>query len=325
MDVIRTPSDAPARSAPMAPAPASLPPLVTIGGPSRSGSTLVTLLLGATDDAVAVGELRYLWSRGLHRNMLCGCGVPLRSCGFWRSVLARVYGSLERVPYRELDSLQRSVGEIWHLPLLLARARRPDRFDERVDRFTQHLGALLDAIRSESGASVIVDSSKLPSHCLLLAEAAGPGTRLIHLVRDSRAVSFSQSRKKRKPDIHWRDAYMRRFTPVQSALDWNGLNLAMEVIAVAGRPVTLARYEDLVREPAAWLERLVPEVGTPPSLSDRTIVLDLSHTVSGNPLRFGSGEVTIRPDTEWRARMSTRDRAIVTATTLPLLARYRYV
>jgi hypothetical protein len=296
--------------------------LLTIGGPSRSGSTLLTMLLGASPGSVAVGELRYLWSRGIRQNMLCGCGVPLRECPFWRGVLARVYGSLEDAPARELDALQRSVSEIWHLPLLLG--PRPAGFERRRTRFLQHLSALCDAIRAEAGASTIVDSSKLPSYCSLLASASGADARTIHLVRDSRAVAYSQLRKKRKPDIHWREAYMRRFSPVQSAIDWNGLNLAMELVRLRG-PVTFARYEDLVDDPLGWLRTRFPEIAVPESLAGGEVVIDATHTVSGNPLRFTTGPLTIRSDTAWQTEMRPRHRRMVTAATLPFLVRYGYV
>jgi hypothetical protein len=306
------------------PARTTYPPVISIGGASRSGSTLLALLLDGPRGHVAVGELRYLWSRALRQNMLCGCGVPFRECGFWRAVLTDVYGSIEAVPAAELDALQASVSKVWHLPSLLS-PLRSDGFDRRARRLMEHLGAVSEAIRAESGAQTIVDSSKLPSYCWLLASAAGPGSRLFHLTRDSRAVAFSQSRKKRKPDIHWREAYMTRFPPIRSAVDWNGLNLAMEMLHATGSNVTRARYEDLAADPLAWLRRYFPGVPFDDRLDERRIAIGVSHTVSGNPLRFQSGELVIRTDDEWRARMRRRDHRIVTAATLPLLVRYGYV
>jgi hypothetical protein len=281
------------------------------------------MLLDCVPGSVAVGELRYVWSRGLRQNMLCGCGVPFRDCEFWRAVLARVYGSLEAAPAAELEALQDSVSAFWHLPFLLSPARTPA-FDRRVTRFIDHLTALCDAIRAESGADTIVDSSKLPTYCFLLGRASGPGSRLVHLVRDSRAVAFSFLRKKRKPDIHWREAYMRRFSPLQSAMDWNALNLSMELVREGRRP-GVDRYEDLVADPVGWLTARFPGAAFPQSLSEGHVPLAANHTVSGNPLRFTMGELKIEADTEWRDRMRPRDRRLAMALTLPLLARYGYL
>jgi hypothetical protein len=47
---------------------------ISIGGASRSGSTLLAALLGKTKGFMAVGELRYIWSRGYLNNELCGYG-----------------------------------------------------------------------------------------------------------------------------------------------------------------------------------------------------------------------------------------------------------
>jgi hypothetical protein len=51
-----------------------------------------------------------------------------------------------------------------------------------------------------------------------------------------------------------------------------------------------------------------------------------SHTVSGNPFRLRQGQtaIEINPDDAWRTRMSSRDKALATVPTLPLLGHYGY-
>ena len=41
--------------------------------------------LGEVDGFFFAGELRYLWQRGLVEDRLCGCGLPLSACPFWRA------------------------------------------------------------------------------------------------------------------------------------------------------------------------------------------------------------------------------------------------
>ena len=48
--------------------------VVYIVGWGRSGSTLLTAVLGELDGAFAAGELRMLWGRGVIGRRLCGCG-----------------------------------------------------------------------------------------------------------------------------------------------------------------------------------------------------------------------------------------------------------
>jgi Sulfotransferase family len=305
----------------------SPPGFISVGGASRSGSTLLNLLLGQLDDAFPVGELRYIWSRGWRMNMLCGCGVPFRDCSFWNAVLSRAYGRSDRVPAAELERLQDSVTSITRLPALLVGARAGV-FARRTRRLEDHLAHLCDSIRDVAGARSVIDSSKLPSYCLVLSRANGVNARLVHLVRDSRAVAFSFMRHKAKPDIHWRSAEMKRFSPLKSSLDWNGLNASMEAIARC-RPVVRMRYEDLATDAPGQLRRIVPELGGSSPWSGQagsgSVALTENHSVSGNPLRFTAGELKIKVDAEWRSSMRDRDRRLVTAATAPLLMRYGYI
>ena len=50
----------------------------------------------------------------------------------------------------------------------------------------------------------------------------------------------------------------------------------------------------------------------------------VDHTAGGNPSRFETGSVDIRPDDDWRYQMPGRRRPYVTALTWPLLVRYGY-
>ena len=59
-------------------------------------------------------------------------------------------------------------------------------------------------------------------------------------------------------------------------------------------------------------------------LQQRALHLGPNHTVAGNPVRFRRGDVAIEADLEWRSRLETGPRRIVTALTWPLLLRYGF-
>ena len=63
---------------------------VYIVGWGRSGSTLLTAVLGELDGAFAAGELRMLWGRGAIGRRLCGCGREIPECHVWSQVLERL-------------------------------------------------------------------------------------------------------------------------------------------------------------------------------------------------------------------------------------------
>ena len=56
----------------------------------------------------------------------------------------------------------------------------------------------------------------------------------------------------------------------------------------------------------------------------REISLSVDHTVSGNPSRFRTGKIELRPDEEWKVKMRGADKNIVLALTAPLLLTYGY-
>ena len=90
----------------------------------------------------------------------------------------------------------------------------------------------------------------------------------------------------------------------------------------------LLRYEDFVAQPQKALRQvleLVDESSTPlPHVAEHEVELGINHNIWGNPNRFQSGPVRLRPDDEWVFKMRQRDKSLVTLLTLPLLARYGY-
>jgi hypothetical protein len=165
----------------------------------------------------------------------------------------------------------------------------------------------------------VVDTSKRAGDAaaLLLMPEVEPS--FIHLVRDPRAVAHSWAR--RSAPGHG---------PVATSRAWTAFNLLDEAVrrkAGPGRSMRL-RYEDLVAAPAESLRAVAALVGEDPDrlplASERMAVLGINHGVMGNPSRSRRGEVEVREDDEWKAAQAPADRAVVTALTLPLLARYGY-
>jgi hypothetical protein len=198
--------------------------------------------------------------------------------------------------------------------------------------YLETLGRLYRALAATTGSTVIVDSSKWPSYGRMLEMLPDVDLRVVHLVRDPRAVAHSWLRKKELPD---RDPpeHMYR-TPADSSLHWSAWNVATE--AFWGDRLLRLRYEDFARRPRESVERILEFVGQGggrgrqggrelPFVSERTVELGTTHTVSGNPDRLRSGPVQIAEDGGWRARLARRDRWLVTALTFPLLYRYGYL
>lgn len=290
-----------------------------VAGWGRSGSTILDTVLGQVDGFFSGGELLYVWERGLRQNRPCGCGAPFRECPHWRAVFERAFGGFEGV---DAALLAGAMPRTRHVPAAVVRgARMPASLADATAR-------LYRALREETGARVIVDSSKLPTYGAALARLPGLDVSVVHLVRDPRAAAWSWLRRKPMPDAHGvRD--MRRHGVLYSSLMWDLYNAATPGLWRGERERYLRlRYEDFAADPAAALERVLRLAGEGgarlPLVGDHAVELASNHTVSGNPSRFETGRVAIRPDEEWRTRMPRAQRLAVTAATAPFLRAFGY-
>jgi hypothetical protein len=299
-----------------------------IGGWGRCGSTLLDLMLGQIPGLVSAGEVREIWLRGCVENRPCGCGRPFHDCPFWTAVGERAFGGWDGLDLKRTLTTRYRLDRPWGLPRLMA-PRAWDRADSDITAYTEGLQRLYSAIAAVADARAVVDSSKIPSHALLLRRATGLDARVLHLVRDSRGVAYSNTKRVEKVSTdgaatllpqHGSTAASARF------VFYNGLTSALRA---AQMPYRLLRYEDLINSPVERLREIAAYAGLDtdasfPFLADSQLTLSENHLVDGNPVRFAANPLLLRTDEQWRTKMPTRDRALVTALTLPMLVGYRY-
>ncbi|HEX6301452.1 MAG TPA: sulfotransferase [Acidimicrobiia bacterium] len=297
------------------------PRVLLLTGYSRSGSTLLARILGEIDGFVSPGELRHVWQRGLVENRRCDCGEPCLECPFWQKVLIRAFGSAPPPDVEGILELQRRVDRVYRIPAL---TRRLGALPGDVATYLRYHEHLYQAIEEVTGASWIVDSSKDPSFGHVLALSGEIDLAVVHLLRDSRAVAYSWTRDKHDPGT---GKSMSRQHPLRSALEWDIAQwAASRLTGRVTRAMTL-RYEDLVAEPEAAVEEVLTLIGGPaaPSLHGNRVQLTPGHAVSGNPMRFESGVVTISEDDQWREALPASTRRIVTTFTWPVLSTHGYL
>jgi hypothetical protein len=303
-------------------------PVLYIAGAGRSGSTLLEGMLGAAPGFAGVGEVRYIWHRAFQDNQLCSCGRPFADCPFWHGVVRRAFGSGRVDPDRMLE-LRNRVDRVRHLPRLVWPRLRDDAFRDAHEEYGAVLTRLYRGMLEASGRTVVIDSSKDAPHAYLLDSLPGIRLFVIHLVRDSRAVAYSWQRVRRRPEIHWEEAYMPTFTPSSTASEWNRTNTWYELLARRSHRYLRIHYEDLARDPAAALRLIRDRFGDlEPAFAQvgaAGATAPYWHSVSGNPLRFAGALPAVSLDTEWVSAMDRRSRRTVELRTLPLLARYGYL
>lgn len=299
-----------------------------IGGYSRSGSTLLLRLLGSLPGLFCVGEVWDIWRRSFMENQLCGCGASFHSCEFWNAVVREAFGSADNVNGAAMQQFKTVVEARQSLPFLMMPSLRTPAYQRRLAEYGKVLQALYDAIQKVSGCDVIVDSSKVAPYAFVLRSVPSIDLFVAHLVRDSRATAYSWQRQKVRPEIHWTTAYMERYGVVRSALEWDAYNVLLQLIQMTGVPYVRLRYEDFVLDPYRYIGQIAKFLGMPDAAGRHhasSVELPVQHTVSGNPMRFQTGTVQVRPDIEWQARMTQWHKALVTLLSWPLLSYYGYL
>lgn len=302
--------------------------ILFIIGNNRSGTTILQNVLGQLDGYVSVGELKYIWDRGFVRNKLCGCGVPFRECEFWMTVSKQspsIFNNNE--PYQLFQ-----LGESFRVQHLLTTVIPDNRYAHfhRLASYMEAVENTYQAIQSVTGSRIIVDSSKNPAYGYLLSHMSSIDLRILHVIRDSRAVAYSWSKKKLFQPGTINPYYMPQKGPVICALQWDVRNTLIELwFERTGKNYMQLRYEDFVKTPCQTVESIIDFVGEPatrlPFISDTEVMLEKSHSVFGNLVRFQTGKVSIQHDVEWMSKISNRSKALVTLLTLPLLYKYGYL
>lgn len=298
-----------------------MPGVLFIVGSTRSGSTLLERLLNELPGVVSVGELMRVWQRGFVENQLCSCGQPFHDCPVWGGVSRRL----------EQDGMDTDAASIDALSRRVLKSGPPP--GPRHEAFLGHWSRLFRAIADATDARWIVDSSKDPTYAAQLVHLPGFQTRYLHLVRDPRAVAYSKMRRRLRPEIHWAEAYMATRSAGASASSWNRAQRRVEMMrAGSDRPWHRLRYEDLAADPRGALAPLASALNVPTASGDPLAFLGqgvarvgVGHSVSGNPMRFGHGELRIAPDEEWRRALPLRSRFEVSLRSYFGLRRYGYI
>ena len=303
-----------------------------IGGLGRSGSTVIERLIGQLPGVCAVGELVHLWDRGVTEDERCGCGEPFGQCPFWSQVGKAAFGGWDQVDLSRVAALRSRVDRNRFIPALARRHLRP-KMRQILTEYTSYYARIYAAITQVSGCELVVDSSKHPSLAHCLRWQPGVDLRVLHLVRDPRAVAYSWGRQVLRPDTD-RQSYMTRYSPAAAAEQWDVQNAAFHLLARSGVPTMRLRYEDFTAEPELTLRQIAGFAGLPAQDSYPFLTADGTswgahlgggHGVSGNPMRFAAGQVAISRDDKWRTSMPKVQQRAVAALTLPLLAGYGYL
>lgn len=286
--------------------------VILFNGYGRSGSTVIESLLAKDSDIVAVGELRNIWERGL-LGYRCSCTKAILDCEFWRSVISEVAGGDDlSVFFKKVEAVRYKYDRIRKFSKILGMEVIPEDLKWYIEIYER----IYERVALFSEKSIVLDSSKNPTHAAILSKSKKLNIKNVHLVRHPRAVVYSWSRKKvRKEDPD--NSFMPRHPFYKSAALWVFMNLQSEKIPGFNY---FLRYEDFVEDPETELRKLKEYVGCQRIMGASSDF----HTIGGNPVKFDEGFMSIQPDMEWLAKQGRKDAVLSWFMTYFIAKRYGY-
>jgi hypothetical protein len=280
---------------------------VYIASSPRSGSTLLTNILGNHPKFLAVGELdklqSYLTNGTIGRiyDWKCPCGELLKNCSLWAPAIECVASRLKldltdlitqahAYPQLSVEDLiwpRRSAARLFHWAQTSSEAAVVAR-----NNF-----ALMDALIEQTGMTVIVDSSK---SIYTLASYIGhlPADwhiKVIHLIRDPRATSISMLRRAKKEGGRVRSI-------VRYMIGWRLLNgLLKEVIAQLPESCNLTvKHEFICESYEKSILRTLEFIGHPCEVEGLLHSVKQRHDISGSPSMLNNRDIIkLRTDKSW--------------------------
>ena len=221
----------------------------------------MSLLLGAHSRIESVGEMK-AYERCIERKGHCNCGAPIFECSYWKGIHQRLGVGPNDSP----------------LPLNT----------EDTSAFGTENANFLKALMDHAGGEYFCDSSKTKKRIFKYLASPQFEVTVLHLVRDGRAVAYSNFLKGRSYWnylIRWRKRNVRE---VRRLFD-------------AGLPADRyhrIRYEDLVIQPERTLKKLHEAIGLP--LEERQLAewAQGNHHIAGSYMAKKKHQA-IQPDTRY--------------------------
>jgi hypothetical protein len=256
---------------------------IYVMGAGRSGTTLLSVLIGGHPAAGVRGELLHFpeyWAE----NRACSCGLGVRDCPHWKAAGSALGGGDPHAVAAARRIAQRAERHRNVLAYLLAPPLVPGRYLSQLEALFTGFG----------GSGAVIDASKYVARALALRRLRTARVGYVYIVRDGRGVlhSFSKPVQRPKPALAAAAYYVLVNGAAQLAA-WTWLR---------GRVVKV-RYEDLIVDPVAALGRIGDFVGFDLRDVARRVVddepIEIGHMVSGNRFRT-RGMIKVGADEEWR-------------------------
>jgi len=278
-----------------------------------SGSTLLSLLLGAHSSIFSIGELSH-FPKNISQNTLCSCGAKIRNCEIWSKVLKELLiykKDFLNYPYKfnlwyikpfHSDYIHKTITYKFKRKiarglkyLALSRFLFLEKFVNRLFDFEMIVNntyLIYNLCRKVSKKEIILDSSKHYLKAIELYRYNPKNFRILLLVRDGRGVVYSCMKRgfslKESVKI-WKNAYKRALVLLNKY--------------VSKEHYLFVKYENLVKNPEKVLRDICNFLNISFEYNMLTPANFVYHLVDGNKIRF-SKITSLKLDVSWKKALS---------------------
>ena len=282
--------------------------LIYIASTGRSGSTLLDMLLGSHFQIATAGEIQILPHEILHHGFMpCGCGKSVSQCCFWQQVSSAIEPFTQPQPQIHYFREQHNAGKTirWQHLLEFYNSHILESKQEQIKTYGhnnyQLFKAFLDVVEEKTMVrpSWIVDASKDPYRLLWLAKSNLFNLKVLHLVKNPKAFSYSMTRRILKQDKFSLDAYKMT---IRKSISWLIHNHFISQIAeqhLDNSNYLLINYENLASNPEEIFKTSLELINCQ---ADNNLVEDFKnqiiHTIAGNPMRYKPRKIVL--DEAWK-------------------------
>ncbi len=299
--------------------------LIYILAASHSGSTLLSMLLGAHPGACTVGELK-ISSMGDPQKYRCSCGEPIINCLFWKKVafsmnkkgisfnLATPHMNISDTENKYFAKLLRPMyrGRIIEVFRDLLLSIHPN-WRSYLKTIQTRNSVLVETLTEITGAKVVIDSSKIGIRLKYLLKNDNFDVYVIRLIRDGRGVALTyvnpmQFADATDPELRagGLGGYRKSITLTfkQAVYEWKKANEEAEHITKNIKKSRLIeiKYETLCTKTEDALNHIYSIIGLESNKSIRDFRSVTQHVI-GNGMRLDrTSKVAL--DERWKTQLS---------------------
>jgi hypothetical protein len=292
-------------------------PVVYVLSTGRSGSTLLELLLGSSENTWTLGEAQILpWELKENRHP-CGCGAPVAECDFWREVLPDIpvgEGSYPIEHFRESHTSSKAFR--WHILSSLLFGHRDASMRAGIREYGDVNAKYFSEVRAEAENRTdneirwLVDASKDHYRLLWLDASDRFDLRVVFLTKSPQAYAYSRIKSSNTARLKMTS---------HATVSWTLINALMYFVCrqrFQSRFIHL-HYRDLAANPDAHRSWFQKWLDTPFPTWHPTVIREYgNHGIAGNQMRWSNDP--IRLDEAWTHQLTSLEKGLARGLSPPL-------